>query len=198
MEYSAVFWERCSELQDCDRILAQIERGEAKIQRRASIKKALDAKVRMQTYMKCADLNLDCCVVWNWLCITKMNRLLLFLYVFFFLSLVSNSCWIQFKLLTKVWRIEEFTWLSLADGTVQGTIPSAANFLWNQQGQKLYRGGRQIPCLYASQAWFWQRKCLWGVTSSCKVREVNLTCVCDTDVFEMYYVVYVIVFVARP
>lgn len=45
MEYSAVFWERCSELQDCDRILAQIERGEAKIQRRASIKKALDAKM---------------------------------------------------------------------------------------------------------------------------------------------------------
>ncbi|CAL4152713.1 unnamed protein product, partial [Meganyctiphanes norvegica] len=45
MEYSAVFWERCSELQDCDRILAQIERGELKIQRRASIKKALDAKM---------------------------------------------------------------------------------------------------------------------------------------------------------
>merc|ERR1712106_409466 len=45
MEYSAVFWERCSELQDCDRILAQIERGESKIQRRASIKKALDAKM---------------------------------------------------------------------------------------------------------------------------------------------------------
>lgn len=50
MEYSAVFWERCSELQDCDRILAQIERGEAKIQRRASIKKALDAKVSF-TYL---------------------------------------------------------------------------------------------------------------------------------------------------
>lgn len=46
MEYSAVFWERCHELQDIDRIMAQIERGEAKIQRRASIKKALDAKVR--------------------------------------------------------------------------------------------------------------------------------------------------------
>lgn len=45
MQYSAVFWERCAELQDCDRILAQIERGEAKIQRRASIKKALDAKM---------------------------------------------------------------------------------------------------------------------------------------------------------
>lgn len=37
MEYSAVFWERCHELQDIDRIMAQIERGEAKIQRRVSI-----------------------------------------------------------------------------------------------------------------------------------------------------------------
>uniref|UniRef100_A0A1B6CCE5 Chromatin-remodeling complex ATPase chain Iswi n=1 Tax=Clastoptera arizonana TaxID=38151 RepID=A0A1B6CCE5_9HEMI len=46
MEYSAVFWDRCHELQDIDRIMAQIERGEAKIQRRASIKKALDAKVK--------------------------------------------------------------------------------------------------------------------------------------------------------
>uniref|UniRef100_A0A8C4N542 SNF2 related chromatin remodeling ATPase 1 n=1 Tax=Eptatretus burgeri TaxID=7764 RepID=A0A8C4N542_EPTBU len=45
MEYSAVFWERCSELQDIERIMAQIERGEARIQRRASIKKALDAKI---------------------------------------------------------------------------------------------------------------------------------------------------------
>lgn len=49
MEYSAVFWERCHELQDIDRIMAQIERGEAKIQRRASIKKALDAKVKSIT-----------------------------------------------------------------------------------------------------------------------------------------------------
>ncbi|KAJ8968296.1 hypothetical protein NQ317_000256 [Molorchus minor] len=45
MEYSAVFWERCHELQDIDRIMAQIERGEAKIQRRAGIKRALDAKM---------------------------------------------------------------------------------------------------------------------------------------------------------
>ncbi|KAF5270113.1 hypothetical protein FQA39_LY08525 [Lamprigera yunnana] len=45
MEYSAVFWERCHELTDVDRIMAQIERGEAKIQRRASIKRALDAKM---------------------------------------------------------------------------------------------------------------------------------------------------------
>ena len=45
MEYSGVFWERCSELQDIERIMAQIERGEAKIQRRSTIKKALDIKV---------------------------------------------------------------------------------------------------------------------------------------------------------
>ncbi|XP_071036035.1 chromatin-remodeling complex ATPase chain Iswi isoform X4 [Parasteatoda tepidariorum] len=45
IEYSQVFWERCHELQDIERIMAQIERGEARIQRRASIKKALDAKM---------------------------------------------------------------------------------------------------------------------------------------------------------
>lgn len=44
-EYSAVFWERCQELQDIDRIISQIDRGEAKIQRRVDIKHALDAKV---------------------------------------------------------------------------------------------------------------------------------------------------------
>ncbi|XP_050533730.1 chromatin-remodeling complex ATPase chain Iswi-like [Daktulosphaira vitifoliae] len=44
-EYSAVFWERCHEFQDIDRIMGQIERGESKIQRRASIKRALDAKM---------------------------------------------------------------------------------------------------------------------------------------------------------
>merc|ERR1719323_1110587 len=45
VEYSKVFWERCQELQDIDRITAQIEKGEAKIQRRALIRKALDAKM---------------------------------------------------------------------------------------------------------------------------------------------------------
>ncbi|KAG9347098.1 hypothetical protein JZ751_006025 [Albula glossodonta] len=45
MEYSAVFWERCNELQDIEKIMAQIERGEARIQRRISIKKALDTKI---------------------------------------------------------------------------------------------------------------------------------------------------------
>lgn len=40
-----MFWERCNEFQDIDRIMGQIERGESKIQRRAGIKRALDAKV---------------------------------------------------------------------------------------------------------------------------------------------------------
>lgn len=44
-EYAKVFWERCSELQDIDRIQGLIEKGELKIQRRASIKRALDAKM---------------------------------------------------------------------------------------------------------------------------------------------------------
>ncbi|XP_061419890.1 SWI/SNF-related matrix-associated actin-dependent regulator of chromatin subfamily A member 5-like [Lethenteron reissneri] len=45
IEYSALFWDRCNELQDIERIMAQIERGEARIQRRIGIKKALDAKI---------------------------------------------------------------------------------------------------------------------------------------------------------
>ncbi|CAO2609990.1 SWI/SNF-related matrix-associated actin-dependent regulator of chromatin subfamily A member 5 [Lemmus lemmus] len=45
IEYSAVFWERCNELQDIEKIMALIERGEARIQRRISIKKALDTKI---------------------------------------------------------------------------------------------------------------------------------------------------------
>lgn len=44
-EYIAVFWERCQELTDIERIMAQIERGESKIQRKISIKKALDVKM---------------------------------------------------------------------------------------------------------------------------------------------------------
>jgi SWI/SNF-related matrix-associated actin-dependent regulator of chromatin subfamily A member 5 len=45
IEYARVFWERCNELTDVERILGLIEKGEAKIQRRISIKKALDAKM---------------------------------------------------------------------------------------------------------------------------------------------------------
>ncbi|KAI0987163.1 hypothetical protein GJ496_010235, partial [Pomphorhynchus laevis] len=44
-QYAVVFWERYSELQDIDKIMAQIERGEGKIQRRISIKNALDLKM---------------------------------------------------------------------------------------------------------------------------------------------------------
>uniref|UniRef100_A0A5K3ETF1 SNF2 family N-terminal domain-containing protein n=2 Tax=Mesocestoides corti TaxID=53468 RepID=A0A5K3ETF1_MESCO len=43
--YARVFWARCSELQDVDKHMAQIERGEAKIQRRAAVKRALDIKM---------------------------------------------------------------------------------------------------------------------------------------------------------
>jgi len=45
VEYSKVFWDRYGELQDSERLMAQIEKGEARIQRRALIKKALDAKI---------------------------------------------------------------------------------------------------------------------------------------------------------
>ena len=45
IEYSKVFWDRCQELQDIDRIMSQIEKGESKIQRRGLIKKALGAKI---------------------------------------------------------------------------------------------------------------------------------------------------------
>lgn len=44
-QYYEVFWERCNELQDKEKVMAQIDKGEAKIQRKLGIKKALDAKV---------------------------------------------------------------------------------------------------------------------------------------------------------
>lgn len=43
--YYDTFWRRCKDLQDYDRIIAQIERGEAKRQRKYTIKRVLDAKV---------------------------------------------------------------------------------------------------------------------------------------------------------
>lgn len=45
IEYSNVFWDRCTELTDCERIIAQIEKGEQRIQRRQDIKRALEAKM---------------------------------------------------------------------------------------------------------------------------------------------------------
>ena len=46
-EYAAVFWERRDELEDHDRIMALIEKGEQKIQRKKDIKNALDTKVKI-------------------------------------------------------------------------------------------------------------------------------------------------------
>lgn len=43
--YHSVFWRRCKDLQDFDRVIAQIERGEAKKQRKNTIKRVLDAKI---------------------------------------------------------------------------------------------------------------------------------------------------------
>merc|ERR1712080_795116 len=60
IEYSKAFWERCGELQDSERIMAQIEKGEARIQRRALIKKALDAKIARYKALPPVE---DC--VWN-------------------------------------------------------------------------------------------------------------------------------------
>ena len=43
--YAKVFWERKDELQDVERIMNTIDKGEQKIQRKKDIKRALDAKV---------------------------------------------------------------------------------------------------------------------------------------------------------
>ena len=40
-----MFWDRNEELQDLDRIMSIIDKGEQKIQRKKDIKRALDAKV---------------------------------------------------------------------------------------------------------------------------------------------------------
>ena len=43
--YAKVFWERCEELTDLDRLMSIIEKGEQKIQRKKDIKRALEAKM---------------------------------------------------------------------------------------------------------------------------------------------------------
>jgi hypothetical protein len=45
--------------------MAQIDRGEAKIQRRASIKKALDAKVKVQFVLSTVQARFKVPVVWT-------------------------------------------------------------------------------------------------------------------------------------
>lgn len=44
-KYARAFWSRYNELTDLDKVMAQIERGEAKIQRRVAIKRALELKM---------------------------------------------------------------------------------------------------------------------------------------------------------
>ena len=44
-KYAKVFWERREELTDLDRVMAIIEKGEQKIQRKKDIKRALEAKM---------------------------------------------------------------------------------------------------------------------------------------------------------
>lgn len=44
--YANTFWDRKDELQDLDRVMSIIEKGEQKIQRRKDIKKALDIKMK--------------------------------------------------------------------------------------------------------------------------------------------------------
>jgi hypothetical protein len=63
MSYARVFWDRCHELTDVERIMAQIERGETKIHRRISIKKALDTKVSF-SWIDIRDLRLE---LFRWL-----------------------------------------------------------------------------------------------------------------------------------
>lgn len=43
--YAKVFWERREELTDLERVMAIIEKGEQKIQRKKDIKRALEAKM---------------------------------------------------------------------------------------------------------------------------------------------------------
>ncbi|CAJ0575408.1 unnamed protein product, partial [Mesorhabditis spiculigera] len=46
IEYAKVFWERVDDLADSEKIIAQIEKGESRIQRRHLVRGALDAKIK--------------------------------------------------------------------------------------------------------------------------------------------------------
>ncbi|CAJ0943274.1 unnamed protein product, partial [Mesorhabditis belari] len=45
IEYAKIFWSRLDDLSDSEKILAQIEKGEARIQRRHLVRRALDVKI---------------------------------------------------------------------------------------------------------------------------------------------------------
>lgn len=47
-EYFQIFWKRCYELKDIQKIMAQIQKGDVEVYRRNSIEKALEKKVSSQ------------------------------------------------------------------------------------------------------------------------------------------------------
>ena len=63
--YFTLTADRCNELQDIDRIMTQIERGEQKIQRRISIKKALDAKVSQFSILLLCTVVVQCMLMFE-------------------------------------------------------------------------------------------------------------------------------------
>lgn len=92
----AVFWERCNELQDIEKIMAQIERGEARIQRRISIKKALDVKVGL----KHTSLLHHHTVKITVLLITTYSIAVLYITVYYHLYMITvKSVWFLYGLL---------------------------------------------------------------------------------------------------
>lgn len=86
----AVFWERCNELQDIEKIMAQIERGEARIQRRISIKKALDTKV-----------SLLCFLLPLFPCANEARRCGVY-YPAYVTSALRRHCWAQYCCLSRI------------------------------------------------------------------------------------------------
>merc|ERR1712227_183623 len=44
-DYAKTFWERCNELPDSDKIIASIQRGDKRIERKNLIRQALDTKI---------------------------------------------------------------------------------------------------------------------------------------------------------
>ena len=141
----AVFWERCNELQDIEKIMAQIERGEARIQRRISIKKALDSKVAEANtvfFLKAlqAVLELIQIKIWIQIPVERNSNVVV---------LVPENKW-QTKLIY-IFKPKSLCNLPL-DWAIQGPIPPASYLLRHQQGQELHGGGGPLPHLHAAQA----------------------------------------------
>lgn len=135
--YASVFWDRCTELQDHDRVMAMIERGETKIKRRQSIIRALEAKVS------------SCCLV---------SGVFAFLLFFFVIILVSFHSSLLLCLHPGIWPLMLiitnclFVFVVLG-GAVSSAFPPASDQLWHKQGQELHGGRRSLPgeALFCSQ-----------------------------------------------